>query len=164
MFQVGDFVVYKKDVCKVKEIRQKYINGEDYYILVPIYDETLKIQVPTHNQYGFIRNLISLEEVKNIISRINEIRPIEVEDRLLESEYKKLLQSGNHEDLIKIIKTTYLRNKYRIDHNKKIGEKDSNYFRLAEKYLHSEFSVILNLTVEETKNYIIKEVEKLKKT
>ena len=103
MFQVGDFVVYKKDVCKVKEIRQKYINGEDYYILVPIYDETLKIQVPTHNQYGFIRNLISLEEVKNIISRINEISPIEVEDRLLESEYKKLLQSGNHEDLIKII-------------------------------------------------------------
>ena len=47
---------------------------------------------------------------------------------------------------------------------KKIGEKDSNYFRLAEKYLYSEFSVILNLTVEETKNYIIKEVEKLKKT
>lgn len=162
MFQVGDCVVYKKDVCRIKEIREKYMNDQDYYILVPIYDESLKIQVPTNNQFGFIRDLISQEEVKDIISKINEIGIIEVDDRFLESEYKKLLQLGNHEDLIKIIKTTYLRNKERMDQNKKIGEKDSNYFRLAERYLYNEFSIVLGLSVEETKNYVIDEVEKLK--
>ena len=30
------------------------------------------------------------------------------------------MQSGNHEDLIEIIKTTYLPNKERVDNNKKL--------------------------------------------
>ena len=71
------------------------------------------------------------------------------------------MQSGTHEDLIKIIKTSYLRNKERIDNNKKTTDKDNHYFNQAETYLYNEFSVVLNLSYEETKDYIINEVNKL---
>lgn len=80
----------------------------------------------------------------------------------MESEYKKLISSGNYLDLIKIIKTTYIRNKNRKDAKKKISDKDKYYFDLAEKYLYSEFSIVLNKTIEETKDYVVSKVNEIK--
>ena len=71
------------------------------------------------------------------------------------------MQNRTHEDLIKIIKTTYLRNKERIDNNKKTTDKDNHYFNQAELYLYNEFSVVLNLTYDETKEYVLNAVNKL---
>lgn len=71
------------------------------------------------------------------------------------------MQNGTHEDLIKIIKTTYFRNKERIDNNKKTTDKDNYYFNQAELYLYNEFSVVLNLTYEETRQYVIDKLNKL---
>lgn len=159
MFQLDSFVVYKNDVCRVKEIKNNYFNNEDYYLLIPINDESLKIEVPVSNKYGFIKKLISKDEIEQILTQIPNIDVINVDDRMIENEYRTLLKSGNHLDLVRIIKTTYLRNKNREDNNKKLGEKDSMYFRLAEKYLYTEFSVVLNLNYEETKQYVISRVE-----
>lgn len=159
MFKVGDIIVYKKDVCKIIEIKSKYIRDLDYYVLEPIDDMSLKIQIPKNN--NFIRELISKEEIHKIIKDIPKIPVITTDDKMIENEYKRLLQEGTHKDLISIIKTTYLRNEERKNNNKKVGEKDNNYFKLAEKYLYNEFSIVLNKTVEDTKKYIINEVEKL---
>ena len=71
-----------------------------------------------------------------------------------------MLYTGNYEDLIKIIKTTFLRNESRVNNKKKISEKDNNYFKLAEKYLYNELSVSLNMSVEEVKDYIFRVVNK----
>lgn len=159
MYKIGDLLVYKKDVCVVEEIKQKYIKDLDYYILTPLIDKSLKIQIPTNSKT--IRNLITKDKVKEIINCIPQIEIIKSESKTLENEYKQLMQSGTHEDLIKIIKTTYLRNKERLDNNKKTTDKDNYYFNQAEAYLYNEFSVVLNLTYEKTKEYIISEVNKL---
>ena len=160
MYKVGDYIVYKRDVCKVKEIKEKYYNNTDYYVLNPISDLSLKINVPVNND-KLLRPLITEEEVHLIINSIPNIDIIDEDDRILEVIYKDLLKSEKHEDLIKIIKTTYLRNKTRVDSDKKISEKDDTYFKLAERYLYTEFSVVLNKSFEDTKNYVISEVEKL---
>ena len=162
MFQVGDYVVYKKEVCKVIEIRKNHMNNMDYYILIPVFDNSLKIDVPTNNRCGYLRRPLSKDEVLKIIDNIPNIKEIENNDRMIENTYKELLQSGLHEDLIKIIKTTYLRNKNRLDQNKKISETDDKYFKLAEKYLYSEFSIALNRNLEETKNFIIEKISNKK--
>ena len=86
------------------------------------------------------------------------VKVVEADTKSLESIYKNLLLSGDHEDLIKIIKTTYLRNKERIEKSKKTTDKDVYYFNLAEKYLYQEFQVILGLTYDETKEFVIKSV------
>lgn len=156
MYKVGDFVVYKRDVCKVLEIKKAYFKDLDYFILLPLNDKTLKIQVPTNNK--FLRDIISKEKVEEIINNIPNIVLIETDNKLIENEYKRLLNSDKYEDLIKIIKTTYLRNKEREDSKKKISDKDKFYFEKAEKILYSEFSIALNMTFDETKKYVTDKV------
>lgn len=163
MYKIGDYLVYKKDICKVKEIRTNHLNNNDYYILSPIDDESLIIDVPIQNKCGNIRNLFSEEEINKIIEEIPNISIIETDSKNIESEYKNLLLSNSCYDLIKIIKTAYLRNKERLDNKRKIGEKDDMYFKLAEKYLYNEFSFVLGISVDEVRNYIIKKVSSIEK-
>lgn len=158
MFNIGDFVVYKKDVCRVIDYKEKHIKDMDYYELVPILDNSLKIVVPVDS--GYLRNVISKEEAESIIDMISSIEVIDVTDKLIENEYKRLLHEQSYEGLIKIIKTTYLRNEDRVNNKRKISEKDDNYFNLAEKYLYSEFSVSLGIPYDEVKKYVIDRVSK----
>ena len=161
MFNIDDYVVYKKDVCKIIDIKENGLNNLNYYILVPISDSSLKISVPTDNKCVFLRNHITKKQLNEIIENIPNIGIIENHDRMIENEYRNLLNSNKHEDLIKIIKTTYLRNKERIDNNKKTRDSDNTYFSQAEKYLYNEFSIVLGLTYEETKDYVVKKVAEL---
>lgn len=158
MKQVGDYIVYRKDVCRIADIKKNHFNNIDYYLLIPIDDESLHIDVPVDNRMGYLRDLISKEEVATIIEKIPNIDLIVSDEKRLESEYKNLLNEGTHENLVKIIKTTYLRNKDRIDNKKKISDKDNHYFELAEKYLYNEFSVVLEMNYDETKEYVINQV------
>ena len=157
MFKVGEYLVYRKDVCQVKEIKEK--EGMKYYLLVPINDDSLKIEVPVEDKDNALRKLISKEEIDRLLNEMSTIEVIDCNDRMIELEYRNLLSSGNKEDIIKVIKTAYLRNKERIAKKKKISEKDSNYLEKAEKLLYSEFSVVLNLSIDATREYIINKVE-----
>lgn len=159
MKKIGDYIVYRKSVCKIIDIRKNHINQKDYYLLQPIDDESLKVDVPVDNEKGFLRDLITKKDIDKLISKIKDIEVIKSLDRTLENEYRMLLNSGTHEDLIRIIKTTYLRNLARVEQKKKIGDKDQHYFELAEKYLYQEFSIVLGKSFEETKKYVIASVE-----
>lgn len=162
MYKANDYLVYKKDVCKVKEVRKNNMTGLDYYILVPIDDDTLIIDVPTDNRMGWIRDIISKEDAEELINNIPSIQPLKnIDEKNIENTYKNLIYNGNHEDLIKIIKTAYLRNEERIKNKKKTSDKDSNYFNRAEKYLYTELSIVLDKTYEETKEYIVNKVQEL---
>jgi len=158
MKQVGDYIIYRKDVCKIIDIKKNHFNNMDYYLLIPIDDDSLHIDVPVDNRMGYLRDLISKDEVERIIKKIPEVDVIDSDEKRLEAEYKTLLSEGTHENLVKIIKTTYLRNKDRLDNKKKISDKDNHYFELAEKYLYNEFSVVLGLDYNETKEYVINQV------
>lgn len=161
MFKINDYIVYNKDICKIERILEKYYNDEDYYELKSVSDNSLSIKIPVSSKK--IRTLITKEQIKEIVSSIPKIEVIEENDRMMENTYKTLMHSGTHEDLIKIIKTTYLRNEKRLNDNKKISEIDDSYFRTAEKFLYNEFSIVLNKTYDETKDYVINEVLKSKK-
>lgn len=158
MFKVGDYVVYKRDVCRIYNI--KTFNNKDYYVMHPIDDDTLTINVPTDNPFGHLRTVLSKEEATSLIDKINDIKVIETMDRMIENQYKALLNSGSLEDLICIIKTSYLRNDECKKNGKKIGEVDDNYFKLAEKILYNELSISLGKSYEDTKEYVVKSVQR----
>ena len=161
MFKINEYVLYKRDVCKVIDIKENYYKNNDYYELMPVNDESLKIVVPMNS--NLLKKLISVSEVEELINKIPSIPIIECDTKLIENEYKNLLKSESYEDLIRIIKTTYLRNKDRVDNHKKIGDKDNYYFLRAENYLYSELAIVLNMSIEDTKEYIIKRVNELEK-
>lgn len=155
MFKVGDYVIYRKDVCIVKDITKNKINDTSYYVLSVLGDDSLKNYVPIDNRCGYLRNIISKDKVMEIISNIPNIDVIDGDNKNLVYEYKRLLSEDNYEGLIKIIKTAYLRNLNRINNKKKLSEQDNYYFELAEKYLYSEFSIALDMSYDDTKKYII---------
>lgn len=158
MYKVNDYVMYRKDVCKVTEIKEKAFQDNDYYVLASVQDESLTMQVPVKNDK--IRPLITKKEVEVFIKAIPGLEIIEVDnDKMLEAEYKVLLNSGKQEDLIRIIKTTYLRNQKRIDEKKKVGSIDQNYFELAENCLYQEIGIVLGMNIEDTKEYIHNVIE-----
>ena len=159
MYKIDDFVVYRHDVCKIKDIRENKLTGKTYYVMTPLDDESLIIDIPIEDKMGFLRDIISKKDAEKLIGNIPNIEPLNgIKDKDLVYLYKELINTGTHENLIKIIKTTYLRNEDRLNHKRKIREKDSTYFKLAEKYLYNELSISLSMTVDEVKNYIIKVV------
>lgn len=162
MHKVDDYVMYKKDVCKIREIRKNKINGNDYYILVPVDDDSLVIEAPVENRMGFIREIISKKDAEKLIKEIPNIEPVNViSNAYIDKVYKELLYKGTYEDLIRIIKTAYLRNDERAKNKKKLSDKDSTYFNKAEKYLYNELSISLGMNYNETKEYVINKVQEL---
>lgn len=157
MFKINDYVVYNHDVCKV--IGFNNFNGRDYYVLSSLSDSSLKINVPIDNCN--IRGLISKDEVFKIINNIPNVGVVDVDSKSIDYVYKSLLESGTYDDLISIIKTAYLVNRERVDNNKKVRDKDLHYFKLAESYLYNEFSIVLGMSYDETRDYVISEVGKL---
>ncbi len=147
-----DYIVYRKETCKIIE------KEDGYYRLVPVNDTSIKYKVPVDS--NFLKKVITKEEIDRLLLEIPEINTIDLGEKQIEQEYKELMKSGTHEDLVKIIKTSYLRNQIRILNNKRISEIDDEYFRRAEKYLYEEIGTVLNLSFENTKEYIINKLKK----
>ena len=147
-----DYIVYRKETCKIIE------KEEGYYKLVPVNDTSIKYKVPVDS--NFLKKVITKEEIDRLLLEIPEINTIDLGEKQIEQEYKELMKSGTHEDLVKIIKTSYLRNQIRILNNKRISEIDDEYFRRAEKYLYEEIGIVLNLSFENTKENINNKLKK----
>ncbi len=158
MFKINEYIVYKCDVCKISKFKHNHFNNKDYYVLEPIEDESLTIEVPKKKGNEHFRSLISKNDIQKIIKEIPNVSIIKDSNRTIETEYKKLLKTGEHLDLIKIIKTAQFRNQEREEAGKKTTEKDSKYIKLAEKMLYNELSLVLGMNYDETKKYVIQEV------
>ena len=152
MYKINDYVKHKRQLCIVKAIKEKYYKDRDYYELAPINDVSLKIVVPIDNPN--LKDIMTKEEAEILIDKIPNIPLITSDSKLIENEYKLLIATDSYEDLIRIIKTTYLRNQNRLNHHKKIGDKDNYYFEKAEEYLYGEMAVALNMSIPEVKDYI----------
>ena len=159
MYKVGDYVVYKRDICIVDDITKVERFNKDYYNLISIMDSTLKIKLPIDNKD--IRSIISKKEAEDLIEDIPNIDIIQIDDKLLENEYRKLMNTNDVRNLIKVIKTTYLRNDNRTKNGKKISEKDNEYFIKTEQLLYTELSLVLNMSYNEVKEYIYNKVNEL---
>ena len=160
MYKSGDVVVYGRDVYRIKDVKDNYLFNKTYYIMNPIDDDSLVTSVPVDTT-SYLRDVITKEEAEELIAKIPFIEIVQASDRDIEYEYKQLLRENTLEALIKIIKTTYMRNMMRQNQNKRISEKDEQYFNQAERRLYNELSISLHLTFDDTKQYVIDSVEAL---
>ena len=160
MYKSGDVVVYGRDVYRIKDVKDNYLFDKTYYIMNPIDDDSLVTSVSVDTA-SYLRDVITKEEAEELIAKIPSIEIVQASDRDIEYEYKQLLRENTLEALIKIIKTTYMRNMMRQNQNKRISEKDEQYFNQAERRLYNELSISLHLTFDDTKQYVIDSVEAL---
>ena len=148
----GEYIVCHKDTCKIVEVK------DNYYVLEPVNDKTLKMKVPVDSK--ILRDLMSKDQIDKLLREIPSIETVNINDRMVENTYKELLQRGTYEDLVKIIKTAYLRNEKRKNNNKKTSDRNNKYLEQAEKYLYTEIGTVLGLSYDEAKAYVIASVSK----
>lgn len=161
MLKVGQTIMYRRDVCTVKQRLKNFREDQDYYKLAPHYDQSLLINAPVDSVNQSFRKLLTRTEIDSLISNIPDIQCVDVEDRTLEAVYKDLYHSEKHEDLVKIIKTAYMRGEKKLQKGLKRSERDKEYFRKAEKALYSELAVVLGKTVDDTREYVVGRVAAL---
>ena len=113
MYKINDIVVYKRDVCKVIGKHRSDFTGEQCYILVPYnqQDGSVKMQVPVSNKGGHLRNLITEHEIDELIASTPFLEELENKPANMKSQYAALMKGDDIMDLIRIIKTSYGRNR-----------------------------------------------------
>ncbi len=163
MYQINDVVVYRRDVCRIVDTEKSEMTGEDCFVLEPYEARNglRRMQVPVTNRGGHLRRLSTKEEIRELIERIPSLEMLENKPANMKSQYVALLKSDELDDLIRIIKTSYYRNKERMDNHKKLASIDGEYLQKAEKYLFSEFAVALGKSYDECKEDFITEIRKL---
>ena len=154
MFEIGEIVVYNQYICKIKDIKKNNMTGNDYYVMAPVNDESLIIDLPTENRLGSIKKIMTKKEAEALIKKIPKTEILDLNDKYIEQKYKELIKTGNKLDLIKIIKTSYMRYYIRINNKKKASEKDNIYLKKAEDLLYYELSYSLSMSYDEVKEYI----------
>ena len=165
MYKINDVVVYRRDVCRVVGKKKSDFTGEMCYVLVP-YDSTdrsVTMQVPVSNKAGHLRDLVTKEEITELIRSASDIETLESKPANMKSQYATLMKGDSLEDLVCIIKTSYLRNDERMKSHKKLASIDAEYLDKAEKLLYSELAITLGKSFEEAKSYFEKEVAKWEK-
>ncbi|MCR5228874.1 MAG: hypothetical protein K6D03_01985 [Solobacterium sp.] len=165
MYKVNDVVVYKRDVCRVTGKKRSDFTGEMCYVLQPYYstDGSTTMLVPVSNKGGHLRDLITKEGITELCRRAPEVETLESKPANMKSQYAAVMKGDSIEDLVCIIKTSYLRNNERIRNHKKLASIDAEYLKKAEDYLYNELSVAMGMPYDECKKYFEEEVIRLEK-
>lgn len=160
MFKKGEYVVCgNKGVCSVEDITTLDISGVDkkreYYILKPVYTAGSTVYIPVDTADESMRRVLNREEADRLISGIPNVPLLTItNDKLLEQEYRGCMKSNSCTELVKIIKTIYLRKQKRLEAGRKITAVDAKYFRLAEDTLYGELAIALDIPRGDVEHYI----------
>lgn len=166
MFQKGELVIYGNDgICRIEEIgipvgTPMEHNGRTYYMLAPVFGSGM-IYAPLDTKV-FMRPILTKEQAERMIRQIPEIQEesfLGQDVRSLGEKYKGFLDTHRCEDLIRLIKTVYIKEKKMEENGKKLAKTEQEFSRLAKELLHREFSLALEMPYEDISAYIIKKIE-----
>lgn len=166
VFEIGEYVVCgNKGVCSVENITTLNISGVDkereYYILKPLYMAESTVYVPVDSAQKSMRRVLKRGEAQKLIEEIPNVPLLVItNDKLSEQMYRECIRANNCEELVKIIKTIYLRKQKRIQAGRKVTAVDAKYFHIAEENLYGELAVALEIPRDEVESYITKAMEK----
>lgn len=166
MFGIGEYVVCgNKGVCIVEDVTTLDISGVDkereYYILKPLYMAGSTVYVPVDSAEKSMRRVLKRDEAQKLIKEIPDIPLLVItNEKLSEQMYRECIRTNDCEELIKIIKTIYLRKQKRMQAGRKVTAVDAKYFHLAEDNLYGELAVALEMPKDEVEGYITKEMNK----
>ncbi len=161
MFEKGTCIVYgNTGVCRVEEIGPIHgISGSDpekvYYRLKPVRTGGT-IYAPVDTKV-FMRRVMTRQEADELIRQMPSISE-EVcsskDQRILNEHYKASLRTHSCEELVRLIKSVYAKNRRLIQKGKKVGKTDVEYRKKAEALLYDELSVSLEVPFEKVKAYV----------
>lgn len=169
MFAKNDYIIYgTTGVCKITGIEKKKFNTSaerEYYILKPAYDPNSTIYAPVDNNIINIRKIMTVKEVYDLIMAIPDNKTIWIDDiNLRKEKYNEILKKGDKVELVKLIRTLYLEKQKKKNEGKKLYVGDEKIMSEAQRLLHEEFALVLNIKVDEVLPFILGELEPTEKS
>ena len=169
MFAKNDYIIYgTTGVCKITGIEKKKFNTSaerEYYILKPAYDPNSTIYAPVDNNIINIRKNMTVKEVYDLIMSMPDNKTIWIDDiNLRKEKYNEILKKGDKVELVKLIRTLYLEKQKKKNEGKKLYVGDEKIMSEAQRLLHEEFALVLNIKVDEVLPFILGELEPTEKS
>ncbi len=161
MFEVSDIVAYGVNgVCTVTDITTKRIDkvNVEYYVLSPKAAVTAKVLVPTHNEklVGKMRAVLTKDEVTEFLDNIPKDKPEWISNKNIRFEtFKTIISEGKTDELLKLIKTLRLHERYQFRRGKRLHMADERFLKEAEKMVLGEFAYVLDTTTDDVLNQIL---------
>ena len=169
MFKVNDLVMYgKTGVCRVFKIGTPDFAAGDqspkqYYFLEPLYHSGT-FYAPVEGANIAIRPIISANKAKTLVSTIKNMdyEPINIASiQQLSQYYQAILDNHKCDDLMSLIKSIYAKGIAAEKNNKKLGQIDKRYMKMAGDLLFGELAAALGREKETVEKSVL---EKLKDT
>ena len=167
MYQIDDIVVYESSgVCRVRDIQELTFSeaaGEKrYYVLTPLFSSGDVIYTPVDSTKTVLRPVISREEALETIHSMQGeevmsfegLRPAELEFR-----YRRAQQSFRCADLLRLYRSITRKTRSARRAGKKVSEIDRRFLRRIDALVLGELSVALNVSQEEIRNLLERELE-----
>ena len=162
MFSVGSTVMYgDSGVCKIDDIRNEKFGDEEksYYILKPLSNERLTIYCPVDCGPSRIRELLSAEEIKELINIMPQTETEWIDnDQKRKEYYHSVIKSGDHIELVRLVKTLYNERERRVGTGRKFHAVDEKIMKEAESVLFGEIAHVLEIRQDEVVPYIMGEI------
>lgn len=151
MYAIGTSILYgRTGVCKIEDIGSGPCQKRDkqcYYKLRALFSTSGEmIYIPVDSQVS-MRPLIDRGEAADCLKLLPQLKPQAFASRKpadLAAHYQEVLASCRPEDCLLLIKEIYLKEKELTAHNRKLGQVDARYLKIAERLVCEEFAVALD--------------------
>ena len=169
MFAVGDKVVHSEfGICRVTNIGIYHLPGqqpENYYILTPFMDDghgtTYYVAV---SRSECLREPLRPDQICSMIDAMPDVSPLKLEsagNRAQDMEnakaaYRDLMNSGEIQDWVVLLKTIYTKGKQLSVQHKKISEFESLARETGERLLYGEIAGVMDIPVSQVEQFIAK--------
>ena len=149
MFEINDVVVYGQNgVCHVVDVCPSPFDKKDtrdFYVLCPALNtDRSTIYVPVEAAEGRIRPLMTADEAKTLLARIEEIAPLAVEaEKMRRDLYRQAVTEARPEGYVAVLKAVARRRADALRAKRQLAGADAEYEQKAKTILSMELSYAL---------------------
>lgn len=167
MLKLNQKVMYgTTGVCVVQSVEDKRIGKETkkYYVLKPVSQTSSTVYIPADNNKLLekARRMLSVEEIKNILSSLNDEPDIWTDnDAERRVKFSEIISSGDRKAYLVLLRTLYNRQNLLSGTGKRLHISDERALKEAQRLIQDEFSVVLSVSPNEVGEYIKAELESI---
>ena len=165
MYQTGQQVLYGGyGVCRITGIEDKSFGKtrKQYYALEAIAQPGTNFYVPVDNAAAVakLRPLMSREALLELLHS-DSVRnhPWIADENQRKLRYRELIVSGDRAELLGMIGAIHRHRRTQAAAGRRLHQADENFLNDAQKLLCAEFALVFDLTHQEVKVFILRELE-----
>ena len=104
--------------------------------------------------------VLTAEEVYTLLDSVsNEEIPWISNDTQRREKYYQIIKSGDRKEILKLIKTLYRQKQKRFASGRKFYAADQHILNTAERLIHNEFALVLQIRPEEVTPFILNQLK-----